>query len=168
MTADDFRQMWKEAKESLQKEMKVSVSAHPEMQQPPVLSAAGASDSKSNAVAQFPASTAYNPSKADPFLQSFEAGQIFSHFDRNNDGLLDKKEFESLINQIPGLFKPSTSHSHSRVEAGAASKVAASSYPPSLPIEIISGRLLTHYDETVFILCIYYYIIILYVYQLQL
>ena len=163
MTADDFRQMWKEAKESLQKEMKVSVSAHPEIQQPPVSSAAGASDTKSNAVAQFPASTAYNPSKADPFLQSFEAGQIFSHFDRNNDGLLDKKEFESLINQIPGLFKPSHSN---HVEA--ASKVAASSYPPSLPIEIISGRLLTHYDETVFILCIYYYIIILYVYQLQL
>ena len=75
----------------------------------------------------------------DPTVPSFEAGQIFAHFDRNNDGHLDKTEFEALVKQIPGLFSPS---SHT-------ADIKATASIPTLPVELISGRLLTHYDETV-------------------
>ena len=38
-------------------------------------------------------------------IEPFQLGQIFAHFDENKDGVLDKKEFESLINNAPGLLK---------------------------------------------------------------
>eukprot|EP00605_Chrysophyceae_sp_TOSAG23-4_P002611 GSChrysophyteH1.ASY1.ANO1.2883.1 assembled CDS len=77
---------------------------------------------------------------------AFEAGKIFSNFDADADGRLDKKEFEKLISthpelmrQIPGL-----------AAAQASQHVLSASQPGagSLPTEVVSGRMLTHYDET--------------------
>lgn len=69
---------------------------------------------------------------------SFEAGQIFSKFDIDGDGKLNKKEFESLIQNYPELSKL----------AGIKGADVTANKATSLPMEIVTGRLLTHYDET--------------------
>lgn len=69
---------------------------------------------------------------------SFLAGQIFSKFDRDNDGKLDKQDFEQLFRENPEL---------SRFQQ----PQPQSAYPDPaliLPVEVVTGRLLTHYDET--------------------
>jgi EF hand len=68
----------------------------------------------------------------DPSVMSFEAGQIFSKFDKDGDGLLNKTEFEQLMSQYPELFRGGNGVSNR----------------PTFPTEVISGRVLTHYDET--------------------
>ena len=81
-------------------------------------------------------------------MQAFEAGQIFAHFDQDRDGRLDKKEFEHLVAQIPSLFRSPSSSSPAMSEMTA--KLSATIAPPShaAPVEVVSGRVLTHYDET--------------------
>jgi hypothetical protein len=129
VTAEDFKAMWREAKETLK------MTAGTMAGEAPI---AGASIG-GGAIVGAPPNLATSKSISDPSVPSFEAGQIFAHFDRNNDGTLDKNEFEALVKQIPGLFSQTT---HS---------VDAKSVAPvhTLPVELISGRLLTHYDETV-------------------
>ncbi len=71
---------------------------------------------------------------------SFEAGQIFAKFDKDGDGRIDKKDFELLLKNFPELLKP---------DYGISSSATSGGVPRTLlPTEVISGRLLTHYDET--------------------
>ena len=73
-------------------------------------------------------------------ISAFDAGAIFAKFDSDHDGQLNKQDFEAMLRSDPNLFKqllpalPSASSSHRQ-----------SGY---LPHEVVSGRLLTHYDET--------------------
>ena len=72
VTADDFRAMWKEVKGNLH------------------------SGTDATNTPFLPHST---HTEAAPTMAPFEAGQIFSQFDKNQDGKLDK-EFEQLIQQV--------------------------------------------------------------------
>jgi hypothetical protein len=78
-----------------------------------------------------PAGGAVNLS--DPASVSFEAGQIFSKYDLDKDGKLDKTEFTQMIRQNPEIL---TGVPNSSRVVGA------------LPSELVSNRILTHFDET--------------------
>lgn len=65
-------------------------------------------------------------------ISTFDAGGLFSKFDSDNDGKLDKHEFEAMVRSHPELL---------------AGRRASSPFM-NLPQEVITGRLLTHYDET--------------------
>eukprot|EP01038_Epipyxis_sp_PR26KG_P007262 gene7262-9900_t len=69
----------------------------------------------------------------DPALVAFEAGQIFSKFDNDGDGKLDKYEFTELLRQNPSLL--SNDKKQNQIDY-------------ATPNELISNRLLTHFDET--------------------
>ena len=68
----------------------------------------------------------------DPALIPFEAGSIFSKYDKDGDGKLDKHEFTNLIKQHPDLLN------YARPNLGS----------NLYPTEIISNKVLTHFDET--------------------
>lgn len=88
----------------------------------------------------------YNQKPINDELSSFEAGSIFAKFDRDGDGKLDKREFESMISQIPYL-KPSVITS--KVIDNEHPNIQSDKYSSStIPVEILSGSVLTHYDET--------------------
>lgn len=72
----------------------------------------------------------------DSVSVAFEAGQVFTAFDTDKDGKLSKSDFESLIKLHPDLLKIN--------ERPRSSKAPDLSYP----LEIITGRMLSHYDET--------------------
>ncbi|KAJ1390472.1 hypothetical protein B484DRAFT_408991 [Ochromonadaceae sp. CCMP2298] len=69
----------------------------------------------------------------DPASVSFEAGQIFSKYDLDKDGKLDKQEFTQMIRQNPEILMGVPDRS----------KVIG-----ALPSELVSNRILTHFDET--------------------
>jgi hypothetical protein len=83
------------------------------------------------AAAAAPTKNAVNLS--DPAAVSFEAGQIFSKYDLDKDGKLDKQEFTQMIRQNPEIL------------LGAPDK---SRTIGALPSELVSNRILTHFDET--------------------
>ena len=64
----------------------------------------------------------------------FEAGQIFSKYDFDGDGKLNKQEFTELVRQNMDILRPSAKD--------------LSSLGGALPMEVVSHRLLTHFDET--------------------
>jgi hypothetical protein len=105
LTADDFRQIWREGKSEEIKKI-------------------------------IPPSVAMPPANL-PF-GSFEAGKIFAKFDSDNDGKIDKKDFEKLLRDHPELLKTNYDGLSSSQDAGRA----------FLPTEVVTGRLLSHYDET--------------------
>lgn len=98
LTADAFRQMWKEAKHG------------------GVSGPGGASANTANGVS------------------TFDAGGLFAKFDADNDGKIDKKDFEAMVQNHPELL-------HGAKESTPMSYM-------NLPQEVVTGRLLTHYDET--------------------
>ena len=104
----------------------------------------------SAATTHLQAALATNPKTVtvDPNVASFEAGQIFSKFDLDGDGKLNKLEFESLIKSYPELMKASGIAAASMGGAGTGTFGGAGISVGSYPVEIISGRMLTHYDET--------------------
>lgn len=65
-------------------------------------------------------------------LSSFDAGAIFAKYDTDQDGKLNKKDFEELILVHPELLSNQNREN--------------TNY--NLPHEVVTGRLLTHYDET--------------------
>lgn len=99
ITSDDFRQMWRDSKSAPPASIPSPASG------PPAAPSSGAITDL-----------------------SFEAGQIFSSFDANNDGKLDKVEFENMVKKHPEVLK--------------------AQHNAMLPTEMITGYLLTHYDET--------------------
>lgn len=66
-------------------------------------------------------------------LSAFDAGAIFAKYDVDHDGKLNKRDFEELILDHPELIT-----NQNRENANY-----------NLPHEVVTGRLLTHYDETV-------------------
>lgn len=73
----------------------------------------------------------------DVGMLPFEAGQIFSKFDHDGDGKLNKHEFTELVRHNPDLLRALPLSKKSAV-------------PPfgGLPTELITNRVLTHFDET--------------------
>jgi hypothetical protein len=67
-------------------------------------------------------------------ISTFEAGTLFAKYDSDNDGRLDKKDFEAMVQAHPELLT-------------GANEPREIGYK-HLPHEIVTGRLLTHYDET--------------------
>ena len=118
LTSEDFRKIWKEARTLLP-----STATQP--------SSSSATQAGSAAAATFKQST-----DGDLTAVLFEAGQVFTSFDKDGDGNLSKAEFEALIRSHPDILnlnKIPDSH------------VKADKYQP---LELITGRLLTHFDET--------------------
>lgn len=75
-------------------------------------------------------------------VSAFDAGTIFAKFDSDNDGQLNKQDFEAMLKTNPDLLRqlmPAASSGGNRSFYGSGS---------FLPHEVVSGRLLTHYDET--------------------
>lgn len=120
LTAAEFRAMWREAKDDLNK-------------------MAGGSPAPPSMVGDSPASS--NGMPADRKLSfnsmgshgdvSFEAGKVFAQFDGDKDGKIDKQEFERLVRNHPDVMRG-----------------GVQSTQPTMPVEVVSGRLLTHFDET--------------------
>lgn len=141
LTADDFRQMWRDVKSKVTSSSPASVTS-------------GGTSSSSDGNID-PGSRVHWGGGVDPAAISFEAGKIFAKFDKDSDGKLDKLEFEALMKTYPELMRASA------VGGGAVGKGGSDATTPlggsilsnnvslgSLPTEVISGRLLTHYDET--------------------
>ena len=123
LTADDFLKIWREGK---QKDDAMRAQGLIPMTAGGGSTTAGSSsDGKMNHI--------------NPMNMSFEAGQIFAKFDADGDGRIDKKDFENLLKNYPELLKPDYGITSSSKE-NIGSRIL-------LPTEVISGRLLTHYDE---------------------
>ena len=119
LTAEEFRQLWREGKPGDSSSSRASVSmASPKSPDQPIVR---------------------SPVNAAPFT-SFEAGQIFSKFDVDGDGRINKSDFESILRDHPELLQ------QYYPMANAFTPEAPKEY--LLPTEVITGRLLTHYDET--------------------
>ena len=86
------------------------------------------------------ASTVEESNKAvlssNPELALFEAGQMFSKFDVDGDGKLNKTEFTEMMKKNPEILRRGGSADEKKLPS------------ENLPGEVISNRLLTHYDET--------------------
>jgi hypothetical protein len=74
-------------------------------------------------------------------VSAFDAGTIFAKFDSDHDGQLNKQDFEAMLRTNPEL---------SRQLMPAAGSLSTDYHRSGgyLPHEVVSGRLLTHYDET--------------------
>lgn len=130
MTAEDFRKMWKDTVPSPNSNANaLQQQYHHHQQQQQQQPYTYNSNSNSNA-----------GSNRDPTSVIFEAGQIFSSHDKDGDGKLSKLEFESLIKTHPQLLKLT---SNNRIADNRSHRIES-----SYPLELITGRLLTHYDET--------------------
>jgi hypothetical protein len=126
LSADDFRQLWRDAKA-------IGSSAGPGN---PGAGAGGTG-------AMPPAVSTHLGPGLDPAALAFEAGKIFSNFDRDGDGRLDKQDFEKLVSTHPELMR-----SIPGMAALLAQQAGTGSMVGSLPTEVVSGRMLTHFDET--------------------
>ena len=124
LTADDFLKIWREGKQK--DDAMRAQGLIPTIAGGGPITAGSSSDGKKNLV--------------NPMNMSFEAGQIFAKFDADGDGRIDKKDFENLLKNYPELLKPDYGIMSSSKE-NVGSRIL-------LPTEVISGRLLTHYDET--------------------
>jgi hypothetical protein len=120
---DEFLQFYKENRNLMQQRPLQSQPAAPPSL--PQQMTTGFQSTTSSSAAQYP-----NPS-------AFEAGQLFSRFDVNRDGKLDKREFEELVKLHPELVSSSVPFRANPVDNS-----------HLLPVELVTGRLLTHYDET--------------------
>lgn len=139
VTADDFRQMWKEVKGNVHGPSGGggSVHGHPPLQPSPNSAPLSSSHTHQQPMAA-----------SSPTIASFEAGQIFSQFDQNGDGQLDKREFEQLVRLVPGLFRGPISQNPVMAEMTAKLNASVESPANATTADVISGRILTHYDET--------------------
>ena len=118
LTAEDFLTIWRESKQ------REDAAKH--LLAPPTSAAAAALDRGGKPL--------------NSLNMSFEAGQIFAKFDADGDGRIDKKDFEQLLKSYPELVKP---------DYGLGKTGMDSAVPRTmLPTEVVTGRLLTHYDET--------------------
>jgi len=138
LTADDFRQLWRDAKTS---GGAATVAVDALGGNPLTIGTGGAPG------------VHFGPG-VDPAAMAFEAGKIFAAFDKDKDGLLNKMEFEELIKthpeltrQVPGLPRGGIMGGMGGM-SGMQQSSLSSGGGGALPMEVVSGRLLTHYDET--------------------
>ena len=163
VSAEDFRTMWKEAKNALRSQIEAEMKAAATATADTSATGGGTTKPEVTAAPSTPSPTADEVKSTDAktptvavtdekenkmpttseTIEPFQLGQIFAHFDENKDGVLDKKEFESLINHAPALLK---SPKQTNEVSTSISKPGGSG--PIFPTEMVSGRLLTHYDET--------------------
>ena len=124
ITADDFRKLWHDIK----------TTSGPQ-------GTPATAPALSSVASLHPSVAPVLKGGMDPEALAFEAGKIFSLFDHDNDGRLDKTDFENLIKSHPELTRkvPGVAAMEQRKAGGAS---------PQLPTEVVSGRLLTHFDET--------------------
>mmetsp|Transcript_16039 Transcript_16039/g.24186 ORF Transcript_16039/g.24186 Transcript_16039/m.24186 type:complete len:457 (+) Transcript_16039:62-1432(+) len=94
LSAEAFRQMWKEAKYKLDENT--------------------------------------SSSQVNGGVSAFDAGTIFAKFDSDADGKLDKKDFEAMVTAHPELLLAGKNRGNTS----------------GVPHEVVTGRMLTHYDET--------------------
>ena len=89
INAEDFRKMWRQTKEgSTQKSIATTNQTLPTIT--PALPPQQVTDQTNSQL-------------------SFEAGKLFSQFDKDGDGKLNKKEFESVLHSYPEISKSSSS-----------------------------------------------------------
>jgi len=136
LTADDFRQLWRDAK---------TAGAAPQ-----AVDAAGG-----HPLTLGTGSAVHFGPGIDPAALAFEAGKIFAAFDKDKDGRLNKQEFEDMVKTHPELMRPvpGLSPAGMGMDRGMGAGMGMGggqqvSGGGSLPMEVVSGRLLTHYDET--------------------
>lgn len=129
LTADDFRQLWRDAK--------VSGATHG--------FAVDAAGGNPLTIGTGPA-VHFGPG-VDPAALAFEAGKIFAAFDKDKDGRLNKQDFEEMIKTHPELMR-AVPGMPSMGGGGGMGGQSGASGGGALPMEVVSGRLLTHYDET--------------------
>ena len=129
LTADDFRQLWRDAK--------VSGATHG--------FAVDAAGGNPLTIGTGPA-VHFGPG-VDPAALAFEAGKIFAAFDKDKDGRLNKQDFEEMIKTHPELMR-AVPGMPSMGGGGGIGGQSGASGGGALPMEVVSGRLLTHYDET--------------------
>ena len=67
---------------------------------------------------------------------------MFSKLEVDSDGKVNKIDFENILRDLPEILKPGYDGAH---QSGSDVPVEKEYL---LPMEVISGRLLTHYDET--------------------
>ena len=137
ITADDFRQMWRETKEN-------NNNRNDSVRQ--AAESTGISAPGSNPTGGSTGQIA--PEAVQPNI-SFEAGKMFQNFDKNNDGKLDKLEFESLMNDIPGLIHRAADGLTPKKQATVETPTASPTKIGTLPMEIghsLSQILMYKYD----------------------
>jgi hypothetical protein len=127
LTADEFRAMYREAKENLQ-----AGPVGPSAVGSPLSGAATSNMMNGMGAPMNDAERklSFSSVSADGHV-AFEAGKVFAQFDADRDGKIDKMEFERLVKNHPELLRGGTQPTQ-----------------PQMPVEVVSGRLLTHFDET--------------------
>lgn len=83
-----------------------------------------------------------------PILSAFDAGTVFSKYDSDQDGKLSKKEFEDLIFAHPELLSTPNLDANTITNTNINTNINTNPNSYNLPHEVVTGRLLTHYDET--------------------
>jgi hypothetical protein len=133
ITADDFRKLWRDVK---------TANASNNMTLPPAVTSGGLVS---------PISAQPLQAGLDPEALSFEAGKIFSTFDHDKDGRLDKTDFENLVKSHPelinrplGMGSPSSNNGMNSIGINNGGVKGH----PSLPTEVVTGKMLTHFDES--------------------
>ena len=141
LTADDFRQLWRDAKAGAGSGLP-GTSTNP-----------GAGAGGTGAMPMAPPQ--HLGPGMDPSALAFEAGKIFSSFDADADGRLSKQDFEKLVSthpelmrHIPGMAAYQQQTSGLSAAQPGAQGMGGGGPAMALPTEVISGRMLTHYDET--------------------
>ena len=120
MTPDDFCQIWRNGKSPETGPLNVSSSK---------VSITHTEKQKT----QFPVNNTFT---------LYEARQMFSKLEVDSDGKVNKIDFENILRDHPEISKPGYDGAH---QSGSDVPVEKEYL---LPMEVISGRLLTHYDET--------------------
>jgi hypothetical protein len=120
LTPDDFCQIWRNGKSPEAGKTNVSSSKAP---------IAPAEKQKT----KFPANNAFT---------LLEARQMFSKLEVDGDGKINKSDFENFLRDHPEYLKAGYE------EANQLGSDVPVEKEYLLPMEVISGRLLTHYDET--------------------
>jgi len=76
----------------------------------------------------------------------FEAGQIFSKYNKTNNGSIDKLEFERMVRDYPQLLSIAHKPPSSSAPPGSTGDTECAVHLE--PGEVVTGSTLTHYDET--------------------
>lgn len=118
---EDFLRIWREKENKSLQSQPIPTSAAPPPQQ------------------MGPASASMAQSTPLPNASSFEAGKVFAKYDHDGDGKLNKQEFEELVKVHPHLLSGTPSGPF---------RPTVGDNTHGLPVELVTGRLITHYDET--------------------
>ena len=120
LTPDDFCQIWRNGKSPETGLLNVSLSK----------------------ASTIPAEKQKTTIPVNNAFSLMEARKMFSKLEIDGDGKISKSDFENVLRDHPEFLKPGYDGAH---QFGSDVPVEKEYM---LPMEVISGRLLTHYDET--------------------